>query len=275
MDDELDIKKQFESLRDDITRISRHSVQDHQKMQNELLNLIKTYTTSGSESTLKENEFIFNKDSIISDLNDLLPSNQIKYETIEEIAHYISNLKAISNYYNSLSKAIDSIEFDSKDLQQDPDKIVAVIKDHIKHLITTLNPQEIEINEKDITSNIKNLVRDISEDELDLEKLDQKLLKDGSLTKNSMKKNQVKEISHKYFKDIIKQFAIYQLYKVMNPRRIAGETKKENYKHNMVIGGNKLAVKHEGGKPAEVASYDKSFIKKVNQIAKTNKGFSR
>ena len=41
----------------------------------------------------------------------------------------------------------------------------------------------------------------------------------------------------------MKNFAVYEVYKVMNPKRIAGETAKDNYKHNLIEGGEKLSFK--------------------------------
>ena len=57
----------------------------------------------------------------------------------------------------------------------------------------------------------------------------------------------------------------------MNPRRIAGETKKDNYRHNMAIGGHRLASKHTGGRDHEVKSYSERFKKQTKRAAKTFK----
>lgn len=275
MSDELDIKKQFEDLREEITKIARQSVHDHEKMHDHLLDLIKEHVRPSDHQDSKDSGFIFDEESIASDLADLVPSNQIKYETIEEIAYYIDNLKVISEQYSSLSEAIDQIEFDSQSAQQDTTKIVDLVKDHVKHLITNLNPKDIEIDEKEMTSNIVNLVREIAEEQAELDEFDKELLKDGLLKKKDKKKNKEQELSRKHFKDIIKKFAMYQVYKIVNPRRIAGETKKDNYMHNMMRGGKKLASKYEGGRADEVASYKKNFVKQVNKAARKNRGFSR
>ena len=58
----------------------------------------------------------------------------------------------------------------------------------------------------------------------------------------------------------------------MNPKRIAGETKKDNYKHNLGKGGVKLAGKYEGGKAEDLKIYGKEEVKKIKtEVATTKK----
>jgi ribosomal protein S20 len=65
-------------------------------------------------------------------------------------------------------------------------------------------------------------------------------------------------------KKLLERFAIYEIYKVMNPRRIAGESGAINFINNMIIGGLKRASKYEGGKPKDLAKYSPSMLKKLN-----------
>lgn len=69
-------------------------------------------------------------------------------------------------------------------------------------------------------------------------------------------------------KKIIKEFAIYEIYKVMNPKRIAGETKKDNYVHNMMMGGQKRASQYTGGKDSDIRSYGQAEVKRIDRISK-------
>ena len=46
-------------------------------------------------------------------------------------------------------------------------------------------------------------------------------------------------------KQILKRFAVYEVYKIMNPRRIAGETSRDNFVSNFVTGGIKKAMQYE------------------------------
>lgn len=64
-------------------------------------------------------------------------------------------------------------------------------------------------------------------------------------------------------KKIIKNFAVYEIYKVMNPKRIAGETRKENFAHNVITGGIDHAKHYAGGTKAEIENYSPQFVKKL------------
>lgn len=52
----------------------------------------------------------------------------------------------------------------------------------------------------------------------------------------------------KHTKQIMKSFAIYEIYKMQNPRRIAGETRRDNFVNNFIVGGIRHAMKYAGGK---------------------------
>lgn len=68
--------------------------------------------------------------------------------------------------------------------------------------------------------------------------------KEVGLQKNQSQ--QITEESKKNLKTLLEKFAIYEVYKVMNPKRIAGETKKTNYEHNLITGGEKKADRYAG-----------------------------
>ncbi|MCC2646550.1 MAG: hypothetical protein K0R02_615 [Rickettsiaceae bacterium] len=78
----------------------------------------------------------------------------------------------------------------------------------------------------------------------------------------AQKEQRKKRIQHT--KKLIERFVIYEIYKIMNPRRIAGETKIANFINNMITGGLKRAVKYEGGKKQDLAKYSPEMIKKLN-----------
>ena len=81
--------------------------------------------------------------------------------------------------------------------------------------------------------------------------------------------------SREDFKKVVKNFALYQIYKVLNPKRIAGETRKENFAYNMIVGGVKRAKHYAGGSKQEVAGYSPQFIKKLEAAHKSFKGGGR
>ncbi|MCP5369490.1 MAG: DUF5394 family protein [Rickettsiaceae bacterium] len=74
--------------------------------------------------------------------------------------------------------------------------------------------------------------------------------------------------ARKDFKRIVAHFTIYEIYKVMNPKRIAGETKEKNYAHNLIRGGKKLASKYEGGREADLKKYGAQKVRNINKAAK-------
>jgi hypothetical protein len=73
--------------------------------------------------------------------------------------------------------------------------------------------------------------------------------------------------ARKDFKRIVAHFTIYEIYKVMNPKRIAGESKKMNYAHNLIQGGTKLASKYEGGRETDLKKYGQSEVQKITKSA--------
>lgn len=67
-------------------------------------------------------------------------------------------------------------------------------------------------------------------------------------------------------KNVIKRFAIYEAYQVINPKRIAGESRLDNFVHNMILGGFKRASKYVGGRPKDLQNYNKNFILKLEKL---------
>ncbi len=68
--------------------------------------------------------------------------------------------------------------------------------------------------------------------------------------------------SIKFLKDIIKRFAIYEVYKVLNPRRIAGETRSQNFINDAIVYGVKAALKFDN---AHGAKLSKAELYKLEQ----------
>lgn len=78
--------------------------------------------------------------------------------------------------------------------------------------------------------------------------------------------------SIQYTKQILKKFAMYEIYKVMNPHRIAGETKRENFVNNYITGGLRKAIRFEGGSKKDMQSYSAKMLKSLD---KAHRKFSR
>jgi hypothetical protein len=70
----------------------------------------------------------------------------------------------------------------------------------------------------------------------------------------------------------IKRFTVYEIYKFVNPRRIAGETRRDNFINNMIVGGLKRASRYEGGTKREIQTYSPKFIR---NLEKQHRSFKR
>lgn len=84
--------------------------------------------------------------------------------------------------------------------------------------------------------------------------------------------NSLTKEAQKAFKQTLKRFVIYELYKVLNPKRIAGETKAENFINNVITSGMKQARKFEGGKDNEIKQHSPELLK---QLEKEHKEFKK
>ena len=82
-----------------------------------------------------------------------------------------------------------------------------------------------------------------------------------------IKGGNVKEFSlskaYENLSDIVKRFIIYEIYKILTPRRIAGETNLQNFISNFIIRGEKQAIKYESGSKKVLKKYSPQFIKKL------------
>ncbi len=72
--------------------------------------------------------------------------------------------------------------------------------------------------------------------------------------------------SKKDLKEVIKMLVIHELYKVMNPKKIAGESKKANFINNNIIYGDKVAKKYDYGITKKYSGQKLEKIK--NQVRK-------
>lgn len=181
---------------------------------------------------------------------------------------------------DNLMAAIDTIVNESKSVEEIQCKTIMAIQEHAKNITPEkLTAKEMGMEERKIAKDIAKLTRDITAEKINKKSPEQKdEFKGAKLDKQKDDNKNITDKSKEDLKQNIKRFAIYEVYKVMNPRRIAGETKKDNYQHNMMIGGEKLASKHTGGKEHEVKSYSKKFVKNTKTQAKSfkkNGGFER
>ena len=195
------------------------------------------------------------------------------YPSEEEFEKMESEMSSIFNelkHDENLTKAIDQVFDETNNLDEIQTKIILLVREYAKEMQPKMMPgkEDIGFDDKEVVKDINKLSRSFFKDKN--QDIDKKLAK----VKQKDPLRHITGQSKKDFKRAVKRFAIYEVYKVMNPKRIAGETKKDNYAHNMMRGGKKLASKHEGGRKSDLAKYSPKFIKKVAAKSKSFKGRS-
>lgn len=206
------------------------------------------------DSDKKNNILQDNKDDI---LNGLDPYLKKKYES--ELAHIFEDLEKDDD----LGAAVDQIFEETNDLDEIQSKLILVIKEHLK--IAKKNGKKTKGG---VDADVSKVSKDITEFCLTImQDLDEEL--DPTLGKVSRKDRAhlLNVEAKKNIKRIMKNFVVYEVYKVMNPKRIAGETVKENYQNNLIEGGQKLAEKYEGGKESDLKSYGSVEVSRMQQQA--------
>jgi len=161
-----------------------------------------------------------------------------------------------------LGKAVEKIFDETTDLNEIQTKIILLVKAYLKaQKKSGVDVSKIEELEKKITEDITNFIgkftKTIDED------IDPKL---GSVSKKDWA-TLLNIEARKNIKRIMKNFVVYEIYKVMNPKRIAGETKEDNYRKNLMRGGEQLASRYEGGKESDLKQYGEAKVERIKHQA--------
>jgi hypothetical protein len=196
-------------------------------------------------------------------LDDIDPNLRKKFES--ELSHIFEDLEEDQD----LGKAVEQIFDETNDLNEIQTKIILLIKEHleIEKKLDLEKNQDIDADEEKIARDVTELCRKMMQD-LD-EEIDPTL---GKISKKD-RAHMLNLEAKKNIKKIMKNFAVYEVYKIMNPKRIAGETAKDNYKHNLMRGGQKLAGKYEGGKAADLQKYGPEEVNRIQKhVMEAKKG---
>ena len=155
----------------------------------------------------------------------------------------------------SLNRKIDEILHSTNNLNEIESKVTTALTREVSRVQANQGSNQ----EVDVPKLVGDVVKHkMSAADLSQEPIEQKNTEQSKYITNKSKEN---------LKMILRNAVVYEIYKVMNPRRIAGETAKDNYMHNMLVGGEKLAGKHTGGRPREVAKYSQKDKQVAQQIA--------
>ncbi len=155
-----------------------------------------------------------------------------------------------------LGQLIEEVFYQTSDLNEIQSKVILLIKAYLKKKNKGKVP-----NDKEIEEQISKDINDISSKFMANLSANTRLDAKGNKIEHSALSKQVQND----VKRVIKNFAIYEVYKVMNPRRIAGETSKDNFAHNMAYRGEKKAMQYEGGKEAAAKEYGSDEVAKIKK----------
>ncbi|MBN8511508.1 MAG: DUF5394 family protein [Rickettsiales bacterium] len=155
-----------------------------------------------------------------------------------------------------LGELIEEVFYQTSDLNEIQSNIILLIKAYLKKKHKGKAPYDATVDEQ-----ISKDINDISSKFMVNLSANTRLDAKGNKIEHSTLSKQVQSD----VKRVIKNFAIYEVYKVMNPRRIAGETAKDNFAHNMAYRGEKKAMQYEGGKEEAMKEYGSDEVAKIKK----------
>ena len=161
-----------------------------------------------------------------------------------------------------LGKAVEKIFDEITDLNEIQVKIILLIRNYLKAKKKSgIDVNKIDELEKKITEDINKFAGKFNR--VIGEEIDPNL---GTVSKKG-KESILNIEAKKNLKRIMKNFAVYEVYKIMNPKRIAGETKEDNYRKNLMQGGEQLASRYEGGKESDLKQYGEAKVERIKHQA--------
>ncbi len=176
----------------------------------------------------------------------------------------------------SLKEDIEKIFEETNDLYEIQSKLISLLKKYL-----TIKNQGISTAKDETDADLCNIEKKITEIfRTFIKNLDGEAnLAIGKMSRKE-KNTRITKQSKKDFKRIIKIFIIHEIYKITNPKRISGETKKKNYLHNLILRGKETASKYEGGSKSDLKGYGYAKIQKMKKQAAMSKnkkfnGFER
>ena len=203
-------------------------------------------------------------DEAFANILDILDPH-IKQKFESELAHLFEDMEKDDDLGAAVEKLIDEC-YEITEIQS---KLILLIKEHLKkkRKNSIQGVEGADADEAKIARDAEELCRKL------LQEIDKEL--DPTLGRISHKDRAhiLNLESKKYLKRVMKNFAVYEIYKVINPKRIAGETAKDNYKHNLIEGGVALASKYEGGKASDLKRYGSVEVDRLKrQVTSFKKG---
>jgi hypothetical protein len=191
--------------------------------------------------------------SLVKQIMAALDSGSSTTDVFEELAESHS-------FDEEIEQILANFNEQTMDLTKLQTQIIILIKKYLgtKKFNKSALGKDVDIDEKLIAANIAEASDYLIQQRLAIIKETNK-----SLENNKDNYQGITSKSRADFKKIIKNFAVYEIYKVMNPKRIAGETRKENFAHNVIERGLESAKHYAGGTKHEIERYSPQFVKKL------------
>lgn len=178
--------------------------------------------------------------------------------TSEEAMEIFNTLSASDAFDQEIEQILAVLNEKTMDLTKIQTQIIILIKKYLGKLDG--KKLGVKIDEKLISKNVAEVSNYLMQQRSQVVKEANK-----GLIKSKDNLQGVGGKSKDNLKKLVKNFALYQVYKFMTPKRIAGETKEENFAHNMIKGGMDLARQYEGGSKSDIKGYKPEFIKKLEK----------
>ena len=178
--------------------------------------------------------------------------------TSEEAMEIFNSLSANNAFDQEIEQILAVLNEKTMDLTKIQTQIIILIKKYLGKLDG--KKLGVKIDEKLISKNVAEVSNYLMQQRSQVVKEANK-----GLIKSKDNLQGASRESRDNLKKLVKNFAVYQVYKFMTPKRIAGETKEENFAHNMIKGGMDLAKQYEGGSKSDIKGYKPEFVKKLEK----------
>lgn len=193
-----------------------------------------------------------------------LPDDETEGKLPDELIEVLNSLENNQDFNIGLEEILSSIAADNFDLSELQSKIMLLIRPMISELSPKEDVEEILKKYKKQGMSLEQRMEEISF-YLAMKNLLENNEHMSELAKSKDKKGFLNSKSYKGLKETIHRFAVYELYKMANPRRIAGETRETNFVGNVLTKGLKVARKYSGGSDEEIKKYGEKKMKTLKQ----------
>lgn len=215
-----------------------------------------------SETDHKNNTH--NTKSLLEEYEDLLEGER---EISPESKEMLESFETDEEFNKEIEALVLALTEGDLDLSQIQTKFLLLIKAKLSKLTKSelhSLEQKFKHNEQSITDQLATLSNYLMMQKASIVRM----AKDGI----DSPKDKYEHANSSFIKNtqqLLKRFAVYEIYKVMNPHRIAGETKRQNFVNNYITGGLKNAMHYD---PKELKH---TSAQEIKQLEKAHNSFRK